>query len=59
MSMLIDELISNISSETKINKKWYIAKPMGLFSLIDRIKDSYRILNGSSRAFHYKSDEKN
>jgi len=59
MSILIDKLISSDIVKTEIDEKWYIAKPMGIFSLMDRIKGSYRILNGSSRAFHYKSDEKN
>ena len=63
MSILIDDLIKQtigLESKTKDNSYWYYPKPYGFFGwkgLIQRIKDSWRVLFGSSRAFHYKEDE--
>ena len=61
MSTLIDNLLAQQSINQQINNYWYIAKPYatgGWKGLFLRIKDAWRVLNGSSQAYHYKEDEK-
>ena len=62
MSVLIDNLIGYATVNQEIDGKWYIAKTydlQGFVGLIHRIKDSYRVLIGKSRAYHFKEDEVN
>lgn len=62
MSKLIDNVINEEINKNKIlvNDKWYIAKPLDIINgctLIKRIKDCIRIIEGKSIAVHYKQDE--
>ena len=60
MSTLIDDLLIQSSINNKIDQNWYIAKPYemsGLKVIIKRFKDAWRVLEGKSRAYHYKEDE--
>jgi len=60
MSVLIDELIENPKSiNTEINNKWYVAKPLGKESFIQRYRDAIMVLWGNAQAFHYFEDEAN
>ena len=61
MSELIDDLFKELKSQNvEINGKWYIAKPydfIGISCVWQRVKDAFRILNGTSKAYHFKEDE--
>ena len=62
MSVLIDKLLAEDllnKTECEIDGKWFIAKPMGYYRLLDfrRFRDMWRILIGKSHAYHYKIDE--
>ena len=61
MSILIDDLFEELKSQNvEINGKWYIAKPydfVGISCVWQRVIDAFRILNGTSRAYHFKEDE--
>jgi len=60
MSILIDELIENSkSTKIEINNKWYVAKPLGKKSFIQRYRDAIMVLWGNAQAFHYFEDEAN
>lgn len=63
MSILIDELLELRTQNQEINGKWYIAKPIdvdfGIATKIHRLKDTYRVLTGKSKAYHFKEDEIN
>lgn len=53
MIYLIDELIS---SKTKIDNKWVIARPekgYGLYGLIERIKNAWGVLMGKFEAVKF------
>ena len=60
MSILIDDLIKmSVGVEAKINDYWYKPKPyFGWEGLKSRLQDTWRVLVGKSRAYHYKEDEK-
>jgi hypothetical protein len=63
MSILIDKLLNEADTSNTAQAKdfkWYIAKPLTLYSLkekLKRIKDGLRVMNGKSFAVHYKEDE--
>lgn len=65
MSILIDELLGVYSpagtpTYRRVKDKMYIAKPCdyyGLYTIILRIKDAFRVLIGKSKAYHYWEDE--
>lgn len=58
MSELIDRLVDpkRIKVSSEINGKWYIAKPCLPF-FRQRLKDAWRVLIGTSCAYHFKQDE--
>lgn len=58
MSILIDRLIFD-HTKTQVNKKWYCAKPESLLdvkTILNRVKDSFRVLRGTSFAVHFAED---
>ena len=57
MSVLIDTLYDMFTQRQLINGKWVVAKPIYLCSLKQRIKDAFRVLCGTSQAFHYVEDD--
>lgn len=60
MSILIDKLLIQSTINNRIDDCWYISKPyemIGLKGMLLRIKDAWRVLEGKSRAYHYKEDE--
>jgi len=49
MSVLIDELIENSkSTKIKVNNKWYVAKPLGKKSFIQRYRDAIMVFGKCS-----------
>lgn len=59
MSILIDELIATEHDQEEVGNKWYIAKPLGKKSFIQRCRDAINVLWGDAQAFHYFEDEAN
>ena len=59
MSILIDELIKNsMGLEARMENYWYKPKPyFGWEGIGARLNDTWRVLIGKSRAYHYKEDE--
>ena len=65
MSILVDDLVRVYSPAAspgyrRVRNGYKIAKDCnyyGLYGLIQRIKDAYRVLIGKSRAYHYWEDE--
>lgn len=62
MSKLVDEFINEYyiigNPMAKINDLWYMAKPLSYPTILERIKDCFRVLRGKSFTLHYKEDEK-
>jgi len=58
MSILIDRLIRQVKDgpQACFDDVWYVAKPMEIFSIRDRMRDAWRVLLGKSKAYHYKRD---
>jgi len=58
-SILIDKLIHGDvkNTQTEINGKWFIAKPLGVNLWIKRFKVAWRVFTGKSFAIHFKCDE--
>lgn len=57
--VLLDSLVFNkgdLYSETKINGKWYIAKPISYPSLVKRFYHSYLVLTGKAFAVQHAED---
>ena len=63
MSILIDDLIQEIDDTKayrRIDHTYRIAKPCefyGLYTIMKRIRDAFRVLIGKSQAYHYYEDE--
>lgn len=57
MSVLIDTLHDIFNQRQLINEKWVVAKPIYICSLRQRVKDAFRVLCGTSQAFHYIEDD--
>ena len=57
MSILIDELLKKNFEQREVLGTWYIAKPMGKKSFIQRYKDAIMVLWGNAQAYHYFDDE--
>jgi hypothetical protein len=63
MSILLDKLLKEADTSNTAQAKdlkWYIAKPLpfnSLKTIIKRLKDGLRVMNGKSFAVHYKEDE--
>ena len=63
MSTLIDIVVERYRDDipvTKIDQRWYIAKPLPMFTIrekVSKLKDALRVLIGTSFAVHYKEDE--
>ena len=59
MSVLIDVMVRNshkFPAKEEYNGRWYVAKPLEIFSVVGRLRDAWRVLIGRSRAYHYKRD---
>ena len=59
MSILIDKLINISKDKEEVGGTWYIAKPLGKKSFIQRYRDAINVLWGDAQAFHYFEDEAN
>ena len=63
MSILIDNLLkkeNTFSSFKRVDSMFYMAKPIPFYSyktVLNRIKDGFRVMTGRSFAVHYKEDE--
>ena len=62
MSILIDELVKLTNCNKQYFENWYVAKPYestGFLAFLRRVRDAWRVLTGSSRAYHFYEDELN
>ena len=53
MAQLIDSYRDN---QSEYKGKWYIAKPLTLFSIKQRIKDVWGVLTGKYTAIYFQKD---
>ena len=53
MAKLIDSYLDN---RVEFKGRWYIAKPLSIFSLKDRVKDSLGVLFGKYTAVRFVED---
>lgn len=57
MSTLIDDLKEQFNTNKEVEGKWYVAKCLGSYSLLYRLKDAWKVLTKKAFAVHYKEDE--
>ena len=56
MAILIDKLLD---TTTEINGKWYIAKPIKLSGVFNRIREAIGVLNGELSTVYFYEDKVN
>ncbi len=61
MSQLIDSIVMRAETFTETQSeelpgRWFVAKPISLFSLRYRLRDAWRVLRGKAFAVHYARD---